>query len=197
MSLRFAKPVKATPEERRQARRKKARALRKAKPPGVAWLEHLADELHSILIRASREGCELAPYPAYRSKDCQGPDVHPSRLQLAHGFTRRDKSVRFDPSNTFAACPQCHRKHSPSGAAWYGWMRERLGDSVFENVFAQARVYAKRLPDDLALIVRQRVEEIGDLPHSIRREWAEERLAALATRLRRCGLTPSTEEEHS
>lgn len=188
MSLRIPKPAKRSPEERRAARRRKARAIRKAKPPGVKWLTDLADTLHSIRIRATREGCDLAPYPWHRAKDCQGPDVHPSRLQLAHGFTRQDKGTRYAADNTFAACPQCHRKHTPSGAAWYAWMQERLSPQVYDSVQRRAQAWSKLPAEYLLVVCRECVNEIRSLPHSIRREWAEERLAALAPKLRRAGL---------
>lgn len=209
MSLRFAKPTKATPEERKAARKAKARARRKSKPPGVKWLTHLADDLHSIRIRACRSGCEVAA-GAYPAESCLGREVHPSQLQLAHGFTRRDKGTRYDPSNTFAACPQCHRKHTPSGAAWYSWMEERLGSAVFYEVKERASAFTKHTPEMLLEVCRQSLDEIHGLPQGIRREWAEERVLALTPRLKKAGLaqmnvvggfrfllTPATEEEQS
>lgn len=186
--IRFPKPAKRSPQERKATRRRRARAARKAKSPGVKYLTALADVLHSIRMRATREGCELAPYRWYRAKDCQGPEVHPSRLQLAHGFTRQDKGTRYAADNTFVACANCHRKHTPSGAAWYAWMQERLGPQVYDSVQRRAQAWSKLPADYLLVVCRECLEEIGHLPHSIRREWAEERLAALAPKLRRAGL---------
>lgn len=188
--MRIPKPAKRSAEERRAARRKKARARRRAAPPGVKWLERLADDLHSIRVRAIRGGCELALYPAHRAESCLGAGAHPSSLQLAHGFTRRDKATRWDLSNCFAACAGCHRKHTPSGAAWYAWMQERLGPQVYAAVQERAQWLAKPDRDSLIYVCVSCLQDISAMPHSIRREWAEERLASpsIAPRLRRAGL---------
>ena len=188
--VRIPKPAKRSAAERRSARRKKARARRRAAPPGVRWMEKLADDLHSIALRTVREGCELAGEPEIRAERCVGVGAHPAQLQCAHGFTREDKGTRFDYSNTFSLCAACHRKHTPSGAAWYDWMERRLSSGIYSHVQNRARVLTKRDRHALLEVCSERLRDIAAAPDTLRREWAQERLRSpeMARRLRRAGL---------
>lgn len=191
-SARFPKPAKRSTEERRAARRRKAKAARKAKPPGVKWLEHLADDLWSILIRATRDGCELAGYPEHRAAHCWGQPGHPSEQQCAHATTRSDRGTRFDPAATFALCIPCHRRHTPSSSAlWHDWLQARLGAQVYAAMMARAVEWSagsrKRTAGDLVDICRETLAAIREMGYSQHRwkEWAEERVQALQPRIRR------------
>lgn len=183
-SVKFPKPKKLTPEEKREAKRKKAK--RRAAPMSWRDLETLADRLHSIYVRANRDGCEMAGYP-HHAKSCPGRGIHPSELQCAHGWDRGAQAVRFDLCNTFALCPSCHvkytRNHRQGDAQWHDWMALRIGESVYQELRARARPLRQWSRGELLDVIKERLEWI----HTLKRhqEWAEERVEMLASLIRK------------
>lgn len=132
----------------------------------------VADDLWSVWVRAYYPGCLV----------CR---IHyaPAELQCAHGWSRSEKATRFEPNNTFAACPSCHRRHTPPGPAWYAWMREHLGDSKYERIEFMARAGGKLRESDLRLVILDAQQRIAALPSGERKAWALERAAVIVARL--------------
>lgn len=188
MTLPFPKPVKLTLAQRRKVRAKVRAEKRRTAPLSPRKLEKIADELHSVWLRASRPGCELWTYPEHRAKSCSGI-AHPSEMQCAHGWSRGCKALRFDPANTYSACPACHTKYTrgqqTSDAQWHDWMALRLGEYCYQELRARSRTVAKWQPLDLCEVIRDRVLWIHGLPDTLHKEWALTRVASMQSRIRR------------
>lgn len=147
----------------------------------------IADDLWSIWVRAYWDGCEM----------CFAP-LHPAQLQCMHGFTRQDRSIRFDVDNTFAGCPSCHRRHTPARADWYEWMRERLALRLRAGIgrggpdpYTRLELASKARGGKLTAyalhgVIADAQARIAALPAGPRREWAEERAARVLEGLARC-----------
>jgi hypothetical protein len=185
MHLEFCEPCKrVTPHTSRRAckpcRAKARRAVRRAKvgAPLARYgdLLKIADELWSAWVRASHETCEMCRVP-----------LHPAVLQCAHGYSREDRIIRFDPDNTFALCSGCHRRHTPARQPWYDWMRERLGDR-FDRIERASRMGGKLRMSDLQLVVVDAEARIAALPDGDRKAWALERQAKVTERMVRLGV---------
>lgn len=183
-----AREVRSRAKARARASKAARIAKRKTKPMSKPELIDLADKLHSIYIRAQRNGCELAGWP-HAAKECPGRDLHPSELQCAHGWDRGAHSVRYDPSNTYAIEMRCHakytRNHRQGDAQWHDWMAQRLGEQVYQELRERARPLRQWEAWELVLVIRERLLWIYDLPDTLRREWAMERIAALESKIRR------------
>jgi hypothetical protein len=83
-----------------------------------AKVDHL-DRLFSVLIRSA------------------GVCVHcgaTDRLQCAHGFSRRYRSVRWDFRNAFCLCQRCHMFFTHRPLEWDEWLRARWGDDLYTEV---------------------------------------------------------------
>ena len=182
------KPAKRSAEERRLARKRRARAARKAKPMSRPDLIDLADKLHSIYIRAQRDGCEMHGWP-HAAKECPGRGLHPSALQCAHGWDRGTMAVRYDPENTYAIEMRCHakytRNHRQGDAQWHDWMALRLSEGIYQELRERARPIRQWEPWELVLVIRERLAWIAELPDTLRKEWAQERVAALDAKIRK------------
>lgn len=145
--------------------------------PLVAYgkLLEAADKLWSIWLRAFWDGCEM----------CYAP-LHPASLQCMHGFSRQDRAIRFAVDNTFAGCASCHRRHTPPGAAWWEWMRERLaarlrvgigqgGPDPFARLELASRMRGGKLTAyALHGVIADAQARIAALPEGPRKEWALE-----------------------
>jgi hypothetical protein len=98
-------------------------AKAKAKKPNKTAQLRKADSLFSKLIR-SRGRCE----------HCGSGDW----LQCAHGFSRRYRAVRFDERNAWVLCRSCHVFYTHRPLEWDGWMRDRMGVELYEEIRALA-----------------------------------------------------------
>ena len=72
------------------------------------------------------------------------------RLQWAHGFSRADRSTRYNPLNSFCLCAGCHYYFTMRPTAWTAWMQERLGEHVYEEL---RRLALNGPPPDYAAII--------------------------------------------
>ena len=182
------KPVKLTAEQRKAARAKARRRKRAAAPMPACELEKLADELHSVWLRAARIGCEMAGWP-HRATTCGGWGMLPAALQCAHGWDRGSKAVRFDPSNTFSICAHCHvkytRNHRQGDAQWHDWMAQRLGEGIYQELRQRARPLRQWAPWELLEVIEERLRWISEMPDTLRKEWAQGRVASMAARIRK------------
>lgn len=177
----------STPHNRRsvcltcRSRARKANRAAKASNIGAPLLRHTdllkaADALWSIWLRAYHVACEV----------CETP-LHPDSLQCMHGWTRTERAVRFEPSNTFAGCAPCHRAHTPPRIGWYDWMRERLGEAEYARVEQMARAGGKLRTSDLQLVVLDARARIVKLPEGDRKAWAQAKEAKVMERMVRLG----------
>lgn len=159
------------------------RSIRKAKAKGLGSnvarygdVLKIADDLWSVWVRASHDGCEM----------CEKP-LDPVLLQCAHGYSREDRIIRFDPDNTFALCSACHRRHTPSRQPWYDWMRARLGDR-YGRLEMASRTGGKVRHSHLEVVILDAEQRIASLPAGPRRDWALERAAKIGERMVRLGV---------
>lgn len=137
----------------------------------------VADTLWSTWLRAAGDGCVkcLTPLP-------------PERLQCAHGITREDRVIRFDPDNTFRLCAACHRRHTPPRRDWDDWRLKHLGPERFARIDRLSRVGGKLTLSDLHLVVLDAQRRIAALPEGPRKAWARERVDKLGARVVRIGV---------
>jgi hypothetical protein len=137
----------------------------------------VADDLWSVWVRAASEACVVCgrPFP-------------PQAMQCAHGLSRDEKAVRFEPLNTFAACAPCHRRNTPAGPDWFDWMRAFIGEANYRQIRYRAQAGGKLRLSDLQLVILDAQSRINALPAGERREWALERAEAITARLFRLGV---------
>jgi hypothetical protein len=92
-----------------------------------------------------------------------------------------ERSIRFDPDNTFALCSSCHRRHTPPRADWWDWMRERLivrepgcaTDAAFIRLEMCSRARAGKLSAlSLQAVIADARQRIEALPGGERKNWA-------------------------
>lgn len=114
--LRFCSHKCAGPESRNKKIGKVRSVSQKAR------IDHL-DRLFSVLTRAP------------------GVCVHcgaTERLQCAHGFSRRYRSVRWDSRNAFCLCQGCHMFFTHRPLEWDEWLRNRWGNALYTELRALA-----------------------------------------------------------
>jgi uncharacterized CHY-type Zn-finger protein len=63
-------------------------------------------------------------------------------LHAMHMYSRRIKATRLDPENAAAGCYGCHQYLDSHPNEKLAFFRERLGDSVFDEL--SGRAHAKR-----------------------------------------------------
>lgn len=83
-----------------------------------AQVDHL-DRLFSVLTRAGG-----------KCLNCGST----GRLQCAHGFSRRYRSVRWDPRNAFCLCQGCHMFYTHRPLEWDEWLLERWGPELYAEL---------------------------------------------------------------
>jgi hypothetical protein len=137
----------------------------------------VADELWSVWIRAFNYRCEMCGVP-----------FEPKAMQCAHGFSREDRIIRFDPQNTFALCAACHRRHTPARQPWFDWMKQRCGEREYGRLEYASRVGGKLRQSDLELVILDAQSRITALPEGERKEWALERASSIGERMARLGV---------
>jgi hypothetical protein len=139
-------------------------------------LLRIADELWSTWLRAKHLWCEMCLV-----------QFDPAVLQCAHGYSREDRIIRFDPDNTFALCSGCHRRHTPARQPWFDWMRARLGDR-FDRIERASRMGGKLRMSDLQVVILDAEQRIAALPDGDRKAWALQRHAKITERMVRLGV---------
>lgn len=165
---------KACLSERRLAARQVKKSVLGLPLSSYRELLEVADRVWSAWVRAYWPCCEM----------CLAP-LHPSRLQCMHGFSRQDRAIRFDPDNTFAGCPSCHRRHTPPGASWWDWMRERLtarlaeghrgGPHAYDRLELSSKARGAKLTAlSLQAVIADARQRIEALPPGERKDWALE-----------------------
>lgn len=96
---------------------------KKPKTPTKTQQLRKADALFSQFIR-SRGRCE----------NCNSTEF----LQCAHGFSRRYRSVRWEPAQCWALCRACHVYFTHRPLEWDEWMRQKLGPALYERIRLRA-----------------------------------------------------------
>jgi 5-methylcytosine-specific restriction endonuclease McrA len=100
------------------------------------------DKLFSQVIRA-------------RDKKCQRCGTT-NGLQCAHTFSRRNKSVRWDPENAQALCYGCHLFWAHSEPILFtAWIKKRLGPKRFKALQRRAMTPKIWTPIELAALEEQ------------------------------------------
>lgn len=172
-----------------KSRRKRAARVARSSTVGQPLIRYgvllkAADDAWSVWLRAFWPYCEM----------CQA-FVHPHGLQCAHGFSRVERVIRFDPDNTFALCPSCHRRHTPPRADWWEWMQARLARRARLGLvrggadpFTRLQLASKARGGKLTAYALHGVladvrARIAQLTEGERKEWAEARLAQILDRL--------------
>lgn len=140
-------------------------------------VRRIADDLWSVMVRASHVGCVMCGAPS-----------HPSKRQCAHGWSREERIIRFDPDNTFSLCPSCHRRHTPPGQLWLDWMLKYLGEERYGRLAYLSRVGGKLRLSDVHLVIVDAQQRIAALPEGENKTWAREREQAIGERMVRLGV---------
>lgn len=117
-------PLSSKQGTRTPARRKKRKSLSKQ-----------ADALWSKLVKLPGH-CDIC--------------LMPSRLQAAHGFSRRYRGTRWLPINGFCLCSGCHLTMTYDPIAWDDYLRTAWGLAVYADLRALA--LKKATPDFPSII---------------------------------------------
>lgn len=112
--------------------------IARPKPFARRWLEGIADELFSLLIRDARE-CAVC----HRHLEL-------GAAQCMHGFRRVYHSLRFDAENAFCGCASCHVRLTHDYDAWHWWLQDRWGIERYLELRSRANRVEK--PDYAAVI---------------------------------------------
>lgn len=93
----------------------------------------------------------------YRCLVCGGT----SYLQWAHVYSRRYKSIRWDPQNSMALCAKHHLEwhHQPVASAM--WWRERVGETVDMRLRQRLKIPAKIDRKLQLLYLQQELKKYG------------------------------------
>lgn len=113
-----------------------------------------ADALFSDLIRMKADwACER----------CHA-DHHENRrtLHLSHFWSRRNKSVRFDPENVAALCFSCHNYFTENPADHHVFFLKRLGQKRYDRLGVRARQPAKVDEKLLALAFQKEIDQLQE-----------------------------------
>lgn len=140
----------------------------------------IASDLFSVWTRAQAAGCRMC-----------AAQLPPELLQWAHHFTRGLRHLMFHPLNWSVLCSPCHRRHTPadSNPHWLDWLRdERLGPEDFERLEFLRRARGRFRLGDVHAVILEAQQGIALLPVGPRREWAEEKAAAILERMVRLGV---------
>lgn len=81
---------------------------------------------------------------------------HSGVLQCAHGFSRRYRAVRWDHRNAWCFCSACHVYFTHHPIEWDAWMRQTMGEDLYEEVRLLALAGVR--PDLQVLLVELRAE---------------------------------------
>lgn len=90
------------------------------------------------------------------------PDLVQAKIECAHIFSRRHKSVRFDPKNAMALCFKCHERYTEDNPAWEAFVIEKMGEDEY-NQLRVRRMMTIRYQDPKAISkeFREAVMEIA------------------------------------
>ena len=67
-------------------------------------------------------------------------------MHAAHVFSRRIKATRWDPQNCLTLCFLCHRWAHEWPLTFHVWVRDQLGDAIYESLAERARRVDVRNP---------------------------------------------------
>lgn len=186
MALEWCEPCgRTTPHTNRReckpCRSKASRAVKRSRVghPLVRYGDLLkaADDMWSVWVRAKEDACEMCRVW-----------FHPASMQCAHGISREDHPIRFDPANTYALCAACHRRHTPARTPWWDWMRAHV-PADYDRLEMVSRARGKKLrASDLQLVTLDAQQRIAALPEGPRKDWALERTAKIQERMVRLGV---------
>lgn len=115
------------------------------KKPKRTTLRNKADKLFSLYIRDRDRRCRRCG----KSGD----------LQCAHGFSRSYHKTRWDERNAWAMCRGCHTFFTHRPIQWEDWMREDMGEELYEEVRRQAKSIGQKV--DLEQVVMELEEMVN------------------------------------
>lgn len=67
------------------------------------------------------------------------------RLECAHINSRRFLITRYDPLNSVCLCSACHRKAHDRPTFFTDWLREYLGEDIYDELKFTAKNCIKKL----------------------------------------------------
>lgn len=143
--------------------------------PRFEELRKIADDLHSVWLRAAARGCRMC-----------GAQLPPGELQWAHHRSRSLRGLRYHPDNESVLCAPCHMAHSHGQRRleWEAWLRDvRLGPARYANLERMERARGRLNLSDVQLVILEARTGIAALPSGPRRAWALEREAVIVARL--------------
>ncbi len=90
------------------------------------------------------------------------PEGQRQSLHCSHHFSRRKRSIRWNPDNASAACFSCHQKLGENPVLFHDWIKGHLGDEKF----AALRVQAER-------IVHLKKHDKADIYENLKASWED------------------------
>lgn len=113
------------------------------------------DILFSQLVRERAEWCcQVCGRPF--------PEGQRQGLHCSHHFSRRKRSIRWNPDNASAHCFACHQTLGENPVLFHDWIKGHLGDEKF----AALRVQAERL-------VRLKKHDLTDIHANLKASWQD------------------------
>lgn len=120
------------------------------------------DRLMGRLVKVKHGACQA----------CGSPDR--SKLQWAHGLSRRYRSVRYDWANSFSLCSACHLRYTHNPIAWTEWMLAKLGANEYAALGQRAKIKT-RWDSTLVAGLRAQADALGVLTNEGWKNWQEGR----------------------
>jgi 5-methylcytosine-specific restriction endonuclease McrA len=102
-------------------------------------------------IRVSKLDAEFAlaikERDGWKCRRCGRSKAQGWAIHAAHVFSRRIKATRWDAQNLFSLCFVCHRWAHDWPLEFHVWVRDQLGDAVYESLAERARRVNMRNPE--------------------------------------------------
>lgn len=122
--------------------------VRIPKQPNRSTLEKKLDKIVSEMVRERDNWTCQRCHTRYTPKN--------NALHCSHYYSRRYRGTRWDMNNLIALCYGCHKMVEGDKQGWYtDYMRELLGDEVFEMLRIKAYAVTKFSVQDLELMLAQ------------------------------------------
>ena len=105
-----------------------------------------------------------------RGDQCEHCKIIDAKMECAHIYGRRFKSVRWDTLNALCLCHTCHRKFTESPLDFEKWLREYLGQGYLDLLNEKRnRIFktTKAIRSEIAKHYRSELRKMDESQHNL------------------------------